>query len=294
MIFFFKNLFSKLEVFIINFYESIVSIIKIFILSKFNIQFPSIQNENCLILGNGPSLNKIIQENENLFCKYELICLNHFPVAVEFEKFKPSHLVWLDSLFFNETLRPMEEQVYNSLLKKTTWKINLFVPVLYKSSKKLIQLTKENPNINVVYFNYTIVKGFTELRHFFYSKNLGMPQCQNVLIASIFLAVNLKFKQVYLLGADHTYFKDLIIDDNNEIAFKHAYFFPEKDNENVRRLPRNSKGEKVILSDYLFNLVKTFRGFFIIKEYSEFKGVKVFNSTEGSYIDAFDRFYFKK
>ncbi len=57
---------SPLQEFIENLFASLFSVIKVLLISKFNLKIKKISGEfDCVILGNGPSLNDTLKEDLN-------------------------------------------------------------------------------------------------------------------------------------------------------------------------------------------------------------------------------------
>jgi hypothetical protein len=48
-------------------------------------------------------------------------------------------------------------------------------------------------------------------------------------------------------------------------------------------------GERMKISGFYSLCVKTFETYYFLEEYAVFKGSKIYNVTEGSFIDAFER-----
>jgi hypothetical protein len=292
MIYTFKYLFEKIEKFILNIYQSILSVIKVIVLSKLKIEYPSRNSDCCYILGNGPSFRKSFEQNCELFKTNTLFCVNNFPSSLEYEILKPQNCVFLDPGYFPDDIKTMHPELFKTIeniVSKTQWPINLFLPVLAKNAKHLTDISLTNKNVKIYFFNYTVIKGFPFFKNFLFKKNLGMPLCQNVLGASIYLALNMGYKKVYLLGADHTVGKNIFVDDNNELCMLHEHFYSDgKKTVTSVYNPKVSKN-KLNLAGFYMLCVKTFQTYYEIEEYAKYLKAKIYNATEGSFIDAFER-----
>ncbi|MBX9852779.1 MAG: hypothetical protein K2X86_13630 [Cytophagaceae bacterium] len=297
MIYKLKFWFEAFEIFIKDIYESFISIIKVIVLSKVNIKVPAAPKEECVILGNGPSLSSVLEKNRNFLGNKDLFCVNAFPSLTEYTEIKPGNLVWLDHQFYvyknKELLNEKRSDILkaiNDIIEKTTWPLNLHLPVLAKGTSYLEEIPIKNPNVKICYFNYTIIRGFTFLRHFLFKANLGMPLCQNVVGASIFIALNMKFKCIYLVGADHNLGKNIFVNDSNEVCMLHHHFY-DKDQKpiisNVFKGPGSN--EKLNIAGFYSLCVKTFQTYYPLEEYAKYLKSKIYNATEGSFIDAFER-----
>jgi hypothetical protein len=153
-----------------------------------------------------------------------------------------------------------------------------------------VQEIKQNSNIRISYFNYTVFKGFPSVAYWFCKKNLAMLQSQNVLVAAIFLSINIGFKEIYLVGADHTWHETLFVNDQNRLCIKDAHFYDNKEQINYKpfRIAQNS--EQTHRMDEIFAIwAKTFYGYIAMNNYAVYRGAVVYNASEVSFIDAFKR-----
>ena len=184
--------------------KSIISVSKVIVFAKYFLPKPAISSTTCAILGNGPSLKFSLENNEAFLSNTELFCVNLFATTPYFEQFRPQNYFVLDDAFANEK-HALIPNCYKNMIEKTTWSMKLFVPVQFKKSGYVQKIFANHPHIQLVYYNYVISNGFTWLNHWLYNKGLAMPQSQNVLVGSLFTAIGLGYKKIYLFGADHTF-----------------------------------------------------------------------------------------
>ncbi len=266
-----------------------VSLAKILLISKRKNKLPKATSENCIVLGNGPSLKQSLEKHIDFFKKHSLICVNSFSITEEYVILKPSHYVILDSGFWKSEAETIIESL-NAIKTKTSWEINLFVPQMAAKSGRFEQLCKENKNIKLHYFNYTVFKGFENIAHYFYSKNLAMPQAQNVLVASLFLGINMGFQKIILVGADHTWHQTLHLNDKNEVCVKHTHFYEQEEKLNYVPFYKGAHSKEIFRMDELFfTWAKVFWGYLMLNDYAKKQKVKILNASEISFIDAFER-----
>ena len=91
---------------------------------------------------------------------------------------------------------------------------------------------------------------------------------------------------MYITGADHSWTKTLSVNEQNEVVSIQPHFYKEDEKE-----------EKRIKVDYLkyplhqiiYSFYLAFKAYHSIQRYAEAKGVNIYNSTPGSFIDAFPR-----
>lgn len=281
---------KSLNTFFKNLFLSALSIIKIIVKSRFSSKLPEVADKKCLILGNGPSLKETILNNEEEIHSYEKICVNTFSVSQEYKKFKPKHYILLDPGWWEFPEEGRIKKALDAIRDDTTWEMNILVPFEAKKSKVFDKLAAENSCLNVFYFNYTVLEGFDFFKHWLYKINLGTPQCQNVMVACLFLAINMGYKNVTIVGADHSWHKDLVVNDNNVVCIEHHHFYHGKDEIKLVPFKKVSFNEDVFtMEEAFFTLSKVFKGYEEINKYARVKGVNIFNGGIGSFVDAFKR-----
>lgn len=265
-----------------------VSLLKTAIRSKAGVSMPQSSTKSCIILGNGPSLKDSLTQHPEFIRKHSLICVNAFSLSAEYVSLKPERYVLLDPSFWMTT-NELLGSVLSGIAEKTTWKLYLFMPFQAKSSPYFDQI-KANKNIEIIYFNYTVFKGFDSIAYWFYKNNLAMPQSQNVLVASLFIAINCGYKEIYVVGADHTWHQSLHVDDDNRLCIKDVHFYDKDEKVSFKpfRIAQNS--EQTHRMDEIFTIWgKTFYGYIAMNKYAEYRQASIYNASEISFIDAFKR-----
>ncbi len=284
---------SPLQEFIENLFASLLSVIKVLLISKFNLKIKKINGEfDCVILGNGPSLNETLKDDLDFILdeNKKVIAVNSFAISEYFEKLKPEYYVlnapeyWLEVV--SELHQKLRKDVFQNLIVKTNWELTLFVPYQAKKSKVWKNLFESNPNIHTVYYNKTPIEGLTSVNHFFFKKNFGMPRPHNVLLPTIFLALNMNFKKIFIFGADHSWHEEIRVDDANKVTVNHEHFYDKSE----WRLPMYKlDGKEYRIHDVFRKLYLAFNGYFILREYAQSLNAEIYNASNLSYIDAFPK-----
>lgn len=272
--------------------QTVFTLFKILLWSGFNkrpkILFP---HDKCIIMGNGPSLNKSLTEFEVSLGNYTLICVNHFAESPVYKKLKPEIYVlnapemWLNDVepYYYEK----GEKLFDAIRKNTDWEMNLFIPYSAKKHGRWQKSLMQNKRIKVHFFNSTPVEGYQWFRYSCYRNYLGMPRPHNVLIPSIMISLFLNFRKIYLFGTDHSWMKDIWVTEENEVLLNQKHFYDE-DTSRAKPMDKLGKGKRK-LYEVLQKFVYAFYGYFEIEAFSKTKGQDIINCTEGSYIDAFQR-----
>ncbi|OFX54300.1 MAG: hypothetical protein A2046_08485 [Bacteroidetes bacterium GWA2_30_7] len=286
-------MFVKIQTLIFNIVNTILTLVKILILSDLFISKNKIKSDSkeCVILGNGPSLNCFISDNKNFLENKELMCVNHFAETDYYTNYKPRFYVinaielWSNNV--EQSHKDRSDKLFGTIAEKTTWELFLFVHASAKKYKRWSINIEKNSNIKIVYYNPTPVDGFRFFKYYCYTNNLGMPRPHNVLIPGILSAINSGFTTIYIAGADHSWFKDLWVNENNEVLLTQKHFYDEK---TAQALPvhKEGKGQRK-LHEILIKWVYSFQSYWEMENYSKHIGVKIYNVTKESFVDAFER-----
>lgn len=277
--------------FISNLVLSFTSILKILFRSKIFYKRALITEDYCFILGNGPSLKNDLNDNLEIFKNSNLLCVNGFSSSNYFDIVKPKYYVFTDPSIWSKKTTDLENikirsAMVNSLILKTTWNLNLFLPTISKQNSKFIESFRENQNIRISYFNTTPIEGITRINWFFYQLGLGMPRPHNVVIPSLMIAINSNVKTIGLFGVDHSWIPLIHVDQNNNTLLKQEHFYDEK---NAKATHMKLGEAKKMLHEMLYSFYNIFSAYVIIKPYADKNGVSIYNTTENSFIDAFER-----
>ncbi|MBN2165265.1 MAG: hypothetical protein JW717_03210 [Marinilabiliaceae bacterium] len=275
-----------------NLVLSVGTILKVIILSKFKKSINNIKpiNNKVIILANGPSVNTF-DYNEFDYSGYDFLTVNFSTSSKLFTDTKPKyHIVnapelWEDNV--TENYIKARLKLFNELKEKVNWPLYLFIP--FASRKYLFwqKIISDNKYINIIYFNPTPVEGLKIINRIFFRNNLGMPRPHNVVIPSLMLLINIGYKNIFLLGVDHSWLKEISVNENNEALICQKHFY---DYDHVKAKPMSHLGVRPRkLHEILHKFYLTFKGYFEINEYAISRNIKIYNATDNSFIDAFER-----
>lgn len=283
----------KTSAFFENSLQSVVSVVKVLLLSKFGLPKFSNQKPNASILGNGPSLNQALADNLDFLKGTDIYCVNLFALSTVYASLKPQNYVLLDPAFFMFSEQNDDRQdikkTFDAIIQQTDWSMRLFVPARNKSSYIVKKLKQERPNIQICFFNYTIVRGFPTFRHWFFKHNLGMPQCQNILAASLYVVLLQDYKNVYLFGADHSWHEEIRITEQNEFEMRQVHFYDNANNVKHEKVIDVRNNSRPRLHAQFLSLHKVFYSYEILGAFAKSRHINVLNASKKTYIDAFER-----
>ncbi len=276
-----------------RFVDTVLSLLKVLIKSRFSVEMPAPQRPACSILGNGPSLRQSLDNDLAFIRQTETICVNNFASSPEYAQLQPMNYALLDPAFFlyseqNNSRKDVEKTI-RCLVNLTVWPMNLFVPQSARSSYLVNQLHGKHLNVRVVFYNYTVVRGYAWFRHFIFRNGWGMPQAQNILAASLYLAITRRFGEVYLFGADHSWHEEIRVSDSNELLIKQEHFYDKPGDATHIPVYDVVKKETSRMSAQFASLSKAFYSYEILRDYAASLNVRVLNASAKSYVDAFKR-----
>lgn len=279
-------------------FETFISVLKVIIFSSFRTSVRSIKGgQECYILGNGPSLKKHLLEDIEILKVKELFVVNDFVRSEFYEVLKPKFYVFADPVYWDEStyseFRSEALITLNLIKEKTNWPMKILVPSAAIKSGITRHFFDTNVNISIFDYDLNFVTGFDSVLYFLYKRNLGHPSINNVLGTSIFLALTMNFKTVNILGSDHSWLQEILVNNKNEVCHKDAHFFIK--GEGVRYYPfRTVFGNSYKMHEILIDYSRMFNGYHLLRKYSDYLNINVFNLCQESFIDAFERKDFNK
>lgn len=240
------------------------------------------QGRSIIVMANGPSLAATIAGSMPVLQSNDTLSVNFAPIAPEFAQIRPKYHVLADPLFFGDESPENVKKLYEQL-NKADWEMTLFVPV--KFVKKVRSLVS-NPFITVKGFNNIGAEGFKWLERLLYRRRLAMPRPRNVLMPAIMCAIWSGYDTIYVTGADHSWMQTISVDaDNNVISVQpHFYKDGEKEQKRVDTMYRNFRLHQIVESFAI-----AFKSYHTLQDFAAKSNIKIYNSTPGSFIDAFPR-----
>lgn len=282
--------------FLKNLSKSLFSLLKILFRSNLFLKQTYHEKGNAgkqiCILGNGPSLKITVEKYIEPLNRMELLAVNNMVSTDYFTKLKPVYYIMPARTYFypdtqlSQLYIDMNNLVYKDLEEKVQWKMTLLIPTYGKHCERLAQLSKNNPYIQIQYYNATPIEGLTKLSNLFFSLNWGMPRPHNVVIPSLMNLIWLGYKEIYIVGADHSWLKEISVNEQNEALVNQKHFYDEGQ---TRPMKMEDRTQARKLHEIIEKFFWSFRSYWELKPFAEKKGVKIYNASEESMIDAFER-----
>lgn len=272
-------------------FNILTSILRVLLYSKRIKKNLSINVKNKLfVLGNGPSLNEVIQDNLNFLSNQDVVVVNDFFLSENFELLKPKIYVIADSAYWEgkvtEDMRTLRNQLQKKLLSNVNWELYFFIPMYIYQTGHFQKIFSSNPYIQIRPFNLTSFVGPKSMRYFFYDKLLAKPLSGNVIGSALFILMQTNAKEIFLFGVEHSWSRSLYVDNQNRTCLRTEHFYSNGEEPKVWL---KSNGEPYSIDKALFDISVMLGRYDEIRDYSEYKGKKIYNCTPGSFIDAFER-----
>lgn len=250
-------------------------------------------NNRLIIMGNGPSLNSSLKKYMNKISLFDCMCVNEFVISDYYELIRPHIYIVADPnnfIKYDEMSENIREQTINmvtALRTKTQWPLVLMAPDFARKSDFIKNLN--NNNIKVLYYNtLNLCIPPTEKSIFFcWNHNMIPPLAQTVLNVCLNLGIMFRYNEIFLIGADSNWMEDVRVDQtDNRVYIIDKHFYGEK-----KRYLYSDVYEKVPskLGDELDAEKRVFESYWILNKYAQYNKLSIYNASEYSLIDAFQR-----
>jgi hypothetical protein len=238
-----------------------------------------------LILANGPSINTSLENPETLaaITKIDSLCVNYFYKSEFFYRIKPIYYIiaapemW--EMNVGDDYKKNRDDMFASIAKNIDWEMTFFIPFEAKKTLFWQNILSDNPNIKIEYYNIVAIEGFIKMSHRLFGRKKGMPRSHNIVGYALMILIWKGYKEVGLLGVEHSWTKSLMVTDDNETFLTQPHFY----SKNVKQVKMN-KGVSGQDKFYL-----TFKAYHEINDFAIKKGVSIYTLTKDSFIDAYEK-----
>lgn len=234
------------------------------------------KGHRCFIIGNGPSLKK--QDLEPLRQEY-VFTVNQMMRDERFDSLRTNFHVMADPLYFDLDLTKDFHRDVARLLGKISSQDNhplCFFPIQARKFVNRLDLG----HLTIRYFasGCGMYDGYG--RDINYAR--VVPGFYNVVQYAITLAVFLGFGEIYIIGCDMTGYKEIEEKAFHNYEDKHCYHMTEEEKKNVLHKDRTCE-------QYFNGFAHMFSDYRRLYEYTQSKGIKLVNATEGGVLDSLPR-----
>lgn len=272
--------------FLQNLYLTFKSLVKIILLSR-----PLIRPHRCAkggnaiaVLANGPSLADSIAHHADTLRRMPTVAVNFMAATPQFEQLRPDYYVLADPFFFNGQGHDNIDALWQSL-RYCAHPMTLCVPAP-KAAQARRLLAGGTGKVSVATYNYIGAQGFAWFENWAYRHRLAMPRPRNVLMPAIMCAIAASYREIYVLGADHSWLETLRVADDNTVVSVQPHFYEDSRKE-LDRIAVHYRS--IRLHQLLDSFRIAFASYHTLQRWAAHAGIAIYNSTPGSYIDALPR-----
>ena len=198
-------------------------------------------HEKAVLVLNGGSLANL--SNEDMGCGDYFVC-NEFCRSDVFTELCPSFYVLTDQQYYSgsitDTGYPVRSETLSVLDHKTSWDMTLFVPVEARQEGFTGRFL--NPKIKIIYYSKAPLPGVGPLSRKILFCGDAMPYLSNVSVAMVAIAVKLGYLELDIYGLDMTFYRNFIVDSNNQSFIKNSYFYENEGLEPYKISSKKSGG----------------------------------------------------
>lgn len=274
----------------ITFIEDMLTLGKVILRSKRPSRQEKPRAGSIVVMGNGPSLRGVIESERDILLSMDRMAVNFAANAAEFTDLCPQYYILADPHFFSGVADDANVAALWEHLRSVSWPMTLWLPARYRREASPL-ISGFGENVRVKWFNLTPSEGGGWLTRMLIRAGLAMPRPRNVLIPAIMCALREGYREIILIGADHSWLQSLWVDDLNRVVSVQPHFYKDNRSE-LDRVAAAYSGYH--LHDILGSMVVAFRSYFDIDDYARRRGVRILNATPGSFIDAFERIGFSQ
>lgn len=217
----------------------------------------SCSGERCFIIGNGPSLTR---EDLSLLVNEKTFAFNRIYQMYQYADWRPTYYMVMDS----SIIQKMNQEEEKKLDAEYIFLANKKLTQKYKNQNAHQMFLKGVASVNK---KRAIVNQLSEDVSQYFSIT------QSVTIQAFELAFYMGFKEIYLLGVDHSYTVEIDINGKKHTNKNVVSHFKED----------SDKSPCFIYKDALT------KEFEICKRYADQHGIKVVNVTRGGKLEVFER-----
>lgn len=250
--------------------------------------------DKMILIGNGPSLNKSVELYKDEVIRSDRLAVNFFALSELYEVLRPNYYLFVDPAFFDipDNQHDTIQRLIDVLVRKTSWRMRLCAPLGVENTP-LVNALKKNPNIEFVYY-FGGERNIGELSIYeAWDRNLVCPPNRNSLNVGLYLALYWGYAETFFIGLDMSSLEDIRIDQTtNELFSIDTHFYNNKQVYSDKKLFDNNRGRirsDWKLHEYIYAFGKMFENFYDLSLYAQYKGLKVYNASEYSWVNCFDR-----
>lgn len=250
------------------------------------------RGKKAMVMGNGPSLRLLLEKyhSGSIEIPHDSFFVNFAPLDDSFFEIKPMHFLLSDYGFSREGKdNPQIKLMYERLQNKVDWNLKIYIARYSKEDcQQLVEYSKiTNPHINFVFLYKRYCDDLkVSWRNWLYKTGFFMPVESTVISTAIWTAILEGYSEIELYGVDTNQFKDLSVDENNFVYIDDKHFYGNKLSS---RVIGDENGEPIKIHVFLGTIAGMLKSHYILSQFAEYMGAKIYNCSPGSMIDVYPR-----
>lgn len=251
------------------------------------------KGDRLIIIGNGPSLNKSMELYGDVIKQSECLMVNHSASTDLFEYLRPSFYLLVDPAWIypeSSTHKKAIINTLNAIVTKVSWQMSIVMPrnAIGGYAEKLF---KTNSNIKVLFYDNHYLRPKNMSQYEAWDKNIICPPAQTVLNTAVWLSIYWGYQETYLIGADTSFIQDIYVGQKDNVLYTvDTHFYKNKDVYDCDFEPeKHGRKFGMDMEKFLDSVYKMFQSYKELRQYADWKMVKVYNASEYSLIDCFER-----
>ena len=245
-----------------------------------------------VIIGNGPSLNKTVELYKQQLLRADCVMVNFSACTPLYETIKPCFYIMTDPRWVTATGEKLEsmEKCINTIVEKTIWPMTMVLPNSFRTWWAIDKLLS-NKNITIWFDESEWIKLPEDELFKAFDKNRVCPPSYTVLTYCLYLSLYWGYKETYLVGADTTFTQMVYVGQKDNVVYTVDTHFYNNDEVNplTKDVEHNGRPFGMNMEEYTEMCYTIFYEYNLLARYAKWKGVKVYNASEYSMIDCFDR-----
>ena len=249
------------------------------------------QGDKLIIIGNGPSLNQSMKLYGDIICSTPCVMVNFSARAPLFDQIKPKYYVMADPGFLDDKyVLEAKRALIKAMCEKTNWAMSVILPDFLQTWEGCDELQK-NSNITLLFYNNKWKNVHSKQLFEAWDNNTVNPPAQTVLNTAIWLSIYCGYKETYLIGADTSFIQDIYVGQKDNVLYtidRHFYDNQEVCPQDIDP-KKNGRPFGMTMEQLLDAMHTMYEDYKTLKAYADWKGVKIYNASEYSMIDCFER-----
>lgn len=251
-------------------------------------------SDRMIIIGNGPSLNKTLDLYMLELQKGECMAVNFFAFSDVFEQIRPSVYLFADPEWFTLETAADKQTCYrliDTIRDKTIWPMTVVMDAAGNDCYIAKRLS-ENPLIDLQFYGVSYYKEANWNLFEAWNVNHYTPPGYNVLTLGIWLSLYWNYPNTYFVGADMSFIKDVKVDQQTNMLYtldQHFYDTKRECNDGLFNEEGYRRYYKKTMGSFYSEMTNVYDELNLLKSFADWKDLKIYNASEYSLIDCFER-----